>query len=66
MLANEKNNPPNLDKNKINNMYYDLIGNGQGSDSVDKYKERIGLLMQYTVNSRHMAWAINELADLSE
>jgi len=66
VLANEKNNPPNLDKNKINNMYYDLIGNGQGSDSVDKYKERIGLLMQYTVNSRHMAWAINELADLSE
>lgn len=66
VLANEKNNPPNLDQSKINNMYYDLIGNGQGSDSVDKYKERIGLLMQYTVNSRHMAWAINELADLSE
>ena len=51
--------------NSMNDMYRSLKRNGQGNMTPDRYKNSINLLIKYSVNSRHIAWAMNELADLS-
>ena len=50
--------------NSMNDMYRSLKRNGQGNMTPDRYKNSINLLIKYSVNSRHIAWAMNELADL--
>ena len=60
-----ENSAAALRKNSMNDMYLSLKRRGQGNMTPDKYKNSINLLIEYSVNSRHIAWAMNELADLS-
>jgi hypothetical protein len=53
-----------LRKREMNDMYLSLKRNGQGNMTPDRYKNSINLLIKYSVNPRHMAWAMSELADL--
>jgi hypothetical protein len=54
-----------LRKREMNDMYFSLKRNRQGNMTPDRYKNSINLLIKYSVNPRHMAWAMSELADLS-
>jgi hypothetical protein len=66
VAANKKKNPSDDTIIQMNEIYLSLSRKGQGKMTTERYEESLRLLMQNTSNSRHMAWAINELADLLE
>ena len=66
VAANKKKNPSDDTIIQMNEIYLSLSRKGQGKMTTERYEESVRLLMQNTSNSRHMAWAINELADLLE
>jgi len=66
VAANKKKNPSDDTIIQMNEIYFSLSRKGQGKMTTERYEESLRLLMQNTSNSRHMAWAINELADLLE
>ena len=66
VAANKEKDPSDDIVIQMNDIYFSLSRKGQGNMTPERYEESIRLLIQHTSNSRHMAWAINELADLSE